>query len=210
MGVLVGWSARYKVQGSRARDYGMSMDRTQAMAARFSMTASPNNKHCPLNTNCEVFLHFILARLPDLEMAVRGDPMQSTAIANGTHPQPPYCHPRCTPSPPSSPHATFPSQFERLLYPSVQHRPPFDFKKAQLDSTSHSTISFIDVQLWLLMHISFLHSHVAFLLATLSNIPITSAFNNSLITPPLKCCNPNSSTRLPTLLTQLPLPHSSI
>ena len=41
-----------KVQGSRFKShYGMSVDRTQAMAARFSMTASPNNnptEHKPI------------------------------------------------------------------------------------------------------------------------------------------------------------------
>ena len=45
--MLVGWSARYKVQGSRARDYGMSMDRTQAMAARFAVTAPLTAKTLP-------------------------------------------------------------------------------------------------------------------------------------------------------------------
>ena len=45
--MLVGWSARYKVQGSRARDYGMSMDRTQAMAARFAVTAPLTTKTLP-------------------------------------------------------------------------------------------------------------------------------------------------------------------
>ena len=45
--MLVGWSARYKVQGSRARDYGMSMDHIQAMAARFSVTAPLTTKTLP-------------------------------------------------------------------------------------------------------------------------------------------------------------------
>ena len=45
--MLVGWSARYKVQSSRARNYGMSMDHTQAMAARFSVTAPLATKTLP-------------------------------------------------------------------------------------------------------------------------------------------------------------------
>ena len=45
--MLVGWSTRYKVQGSRAKNYGMSRDRTQAMAARFSVTAPLTTKTLP-------------------------------------------------------------------------------------------------------------------------------------------------------------------
>ena len=42
--------------------------------------------------------------------------MQSTAVASGTHPQPPRCHTPFKSAPPSSTHATFPSQSEMLPF----------------------------------------------------------------------------------------------
>ena len=52
--------------------------------------------------------------LPD--KVVWGTSMQSTAVASGTHPQPPHCHTPYKPTPPFSNHATFPSQSEMLPF----------------------------------------------------------------------------------------------
>ena len=86
----------------------------------------------------------------------------------------------------------------------LQHHPPFfDFKNAQLDLTSHSIICFI-IDNFDYSCISVLHSSLTFLKATLSNVPFTSASDNSLITPPIASCHPNVPTHLPMLLIQLP------
>ena len=52
--------------------------------------------------------------LPD--KVVWGTSTQSTAVASGTHPQPPHCHTPYKPTPPFSNHATFPSQSEMLPF----------------------------------------------------------------------------------------------
>ena len=74
------------------------------------------------------------------------DTMQSTAIANGTHPQPPHYHTPCHP-----------------LLSQLQHHHPFhlDFKNTQLDSASQSTVSFI-IGNCSFSCISFLHSSLQY------------------------------------------------
>ena len=121
------------------------------------------------------------------EAVVGGNSMQSTIVASGTHPYPPHCHTPCKSAPPSSTHATFPSQSEMH-----QHHPPFSLwlKNEQLDLTSHSIICFI-IDKFSFSCISFLHSSLTFLQATLGNICFLSASDNSLIIPPLTSRHPN-------------------
>ena len=138
--------------------------------------------------------------------------MQSTAVSSGTHPQPPHCHTPCKPAPPSSSHA--PSHFNLKCCCSTSQLhiilfSAFDFKNAQLDLISHFIIHFI-IDNFGFSCISFLHSSLTFLQATLSNIPFMSASDNSLITPTLTSCHPlNLPTHLPILLIHLPFSYST-
>ena len=91
----------------------------------------------------------------------------------------------------------------------LQHHPLFSLWLAQLDLISHFIIYFI-IDNFGFSCISFLHSSLTFLQATLSNIPFMSASDNSLITPTLTSCDPlNLLTHLPILLIQLPFSYST-
>ena len=139
--------------------------------------------------------------------------MRSTAVASGTHPQTPHCHTPCKPNPPSSIHATFPSQSKMLPFhlstSASSSFQPLTSKEHNLIWPHTQVIHFI-IDNFGFSCIFFLHSSLTFLQATLSNIyTFHIASDNSLITPPLTSCHPNLSAHLPMLLIQLPFSHST-
>ena len=137
--------------------------------------------------------------------------MQSTAVASGTHLQPPHCHTPFKSAPPSSTHATFPSQSEMLPF-HLSTSPSSSFQPLTLKCTTYLTLQSVFrfiIDNFGFSCISFLHSSLTFLQARLSNISFTSASDNSLIIPPLTSCHPNLPTHLPMFLLQLPFSHST-
>ena len=121
--------------------------------------------------------------------------MQSTAIANGTRPQLPHCHTPCTPAAPSSTHATFPSQSEKLLFhPSTSTSFSFQSLTSGTHNLTqpHTPLSAFIIDNFGFSCISFLHPSLTFLQAMLSNIPLTSASDNSLNTLLYSACSINA------------------